>query len=119
MPPWRHTRGASAVQKKAEMWSRRRVPRELRPGEFLVCQVVGAALIVMVCGFFLVGAIESLSSPRQLAAHSQEQFHTATSADTNRKQPSLSLLRAEPSKRPADASPDDSVVPPARDKTAL
>ena len=102
------------------MWSGRRVSRELRPGELLVCQVVGAALIVMVCGFFLGGAIASLSSPRQFAGHLQEPAPTAPSANTNRKQPSQSLLGTEPSKRPAaDASPDDPVAPTVGDKKVL
>jgi hypothetical protein len=120
MPPWRHTRGTSAVQKKAEMWSGRRVSRELRPGELLVCQVVGAALIVMVCGFFLGGAIASLSKTRQFAGHPQEPVHAAASANTVRKQPRQSLLETEPSKRPAaDASPDDSIAPTVGDKKVL
>jgi hypothetical protein len=120
MPPWRHTRGTSAVQKNAEMWSGRRVSRELRPGELLVCQVVGAALIVMVCGFFLGGAIASLSKPRQFAGNPQEPAHTATSASTYRKQPRQSVLGTEPSRRPAaGASPEDSLATTVGDEKVL
>jgi hypothetical protein len=85
-------------------------------GEFLVCQVVGAALIVLVCGFFLVGAIDSLSSPRQLA-----QADAGAATHKNRKQPSQSSLpRSEPSRHAAtDASADDLVASTPQDNKGL
>jgi len=92
------------------------VARELGHGEFLVCQVVGAALIVLVCGFFLAGAIESLSSTRQVA-----QADSGASIHKNRKQPGQSsVVRTEPSRRPAaDVSVDDPVAPPVTDTKVL
>jgi len=90
------------------MWSGRRVARELGPGEFFICQVIGAALIVLLCGFFLVGAVESWSTPRQLA-----QAEAAASTNKVRKQPSQSPLpRTEPSRRPASDAPQDEAVAP-------
>ena len=92
------------------MWLRRRVSRELGPGEFLVCQVVGAALIVMVCGFFMSRAVEPLSGARALA-----QADAASAANKGRKQSTqASLLTPEPA-QPLGTPQGESVAAPLHD----
>jgi hypothetical protein len=107
MPSARH-RGAGKFQKAK--WVRGRpMSKELRPGELLVCQIVGAFLFAMVSGFLLIKGVESLYETARKSA--QEETHTANFPKNKPRQPSQSSGLTTPPSAPGALRHDPMALP--------
>jgi hypothetical protein len=76
--------------------------RELRPGELVVCKIVGAFLFASVSGFLLIKGVESIYYPGRFVGKSEEEADATNAPKKKPRQPSQSsrltpqLLRPDP-----------------------